>query len=80
MFRSFLIDVLVQTVAIAAVILVYEFLFKGGTAPIPSAGGAPAVGNAIWEVIKRSGVDALAMGLAAALVISLVRLAGGRGK
>ena len=80
MAKAFFIDFLIQTIAIAAVILAYEFLFKGGAAEIPSSGGATGVGHAVGAVARRSGLDALAMGAAAALIVSLVRAASGRGR
>jgi hypothetical protein len=80
MFKGFVTDFLVTTVAVAGLILLYEFLFKGGASNVPSGGGAPGLGQAIARTLREAWLDALGMGALTALVVSLVRAGTGRGK
>ena len=78
MAKGFAFDFLVTTLAIGGLILLYEFLFKGGASEIPSGGGAEGLGAAIARTLARSWLDAVGMGALTAVVVALVR-AGQRG-
>jgi hypothetical protein len=78
--KAFVTDFVITTLLIGGMILLYEFLFKGGASAIPSGGGAAGLAGAIGKTVSNAWLDALGMGALTAVVVSLVRAAGMAGR